>query len=82
MTAAAKKVKFWQRTAFWSRVEKSSFYIGTTITGTLVLSEVDKIYTLISLGSTIVGGLVGFWFNDADGDGISDVFQGNGHTIK
>jgi hypothetical protein len=77
-----KIAKLWHRYSFWQRLEKASFYIGTTVTGTLVLSEVDKIYTIISLGSTIVGGLIGIIFNDDNKDGISDIFQGNGHTIK
>lgn len=68
-------VKLWYRTAFWARVEKSFLYIGSVITGTLVLSDADKIWTLIVIAATIVGGLVGFWFNDENKNGIADIFE-------
>jgi hypothetical protein len=68
-------VKIWYRTAFWVRVEKSFLYVGSAITGTLVITEVDKIYTLIVIGSTIAGGLVGFWFSDENRNGIPDIFE-------
>lgn len=68
-------IKLWYKTAFWVRVEKSCLYIGSVITGTLVLANADKMWTLIVIGSTIIGGLVGFWFNDENKDGIADIFQ-------
>lgn len=68
-------VKIWYKTAFWGRVEKSFLYVGSTVTGTLVLADAGKVWTLIVIGSTIVGGVVGFWFNDSNKDGIADIFQ-------
>lgn len=70
-----KIIKLWHRTAFWARVEKSCLYIGSAISGTMVLTEAGKLVTLIVIGSTIAGGLVGFWFNDANKDGIADIYQ-------
>jgi hypothetical protein len=68
-------VKLWYRTAFWARVEKSFLYIGSAVTGTLVLTDADKIWTLIVIGSTIIGGMVGFWFNDENKNGVADIFE-------
>ncbi len=68
-------VKLWYRTAFWGRVEKSCLYVGSTVTGTLVLADAAKVWTLIVIGSTIAGGFIGFWFNDSNNDGIADIFQ-------
>jgi hypothetical protein len=69
------KLPIWRKTKFWYRVEKSFLYIGPTVTGTLVLNDADRTWTLIVIGSTIVGGFVGFWFNDDNKDGIADIFQ-------
>lgn len=68
-------VKLWHKTAFWVRVEKSCLYVGSAITGTLVITEVDKIWTLIVIASTIAGGLVGFWFSDENKNGVPDIFE-------
>ena len=70
-----KIIKLWYKTSFWSRVEKSFLYVGSVVTGTLVLNEADKVWTLIVIGSTIVGGVVGFWFNDENKNGIADIFE-------
>jgi hypothetical protein len=76
-----KITRLWHRTAFWSRVEKSCLYIGSAITGTMVISEAGKLVTLIVIVSTVAGGLVGFWFNDANKDGIADIYQ-NDEDVK
>lgn len=70
-----KIVKLWHRSAFWVRVEKSFLYIGSAISGTMVLNDAGKWATAIVIGSTIAGGFVGFWFNDSNKDGVPDVFQ-------
>jgi hypothetical protein len=70
-----KIIKLWHKTAFWARVEKTFLYVGSAITGTLVLNEADKIWTLIVIGSTIIGGAVGFWFNDDNRNGIADIYE-------
>jgi len=70
-----KIIKLWYKTSFWSRVEKSFLYVGSVVTGTLVLNEADKVWTLIVIGSTIAGGVVGFWFNDENKNGIADIFE-------
>jgi hypothetical protein len=70
-------VKLWYRTAFWVRVEKSFLYVGSTITGTLVITEAAKVWTLIVIGSTIAGGLLGFWFSDENKNGVPDIFENN-----
>lgn len=68
-------VKYWQKTSFWSKVEKSFMYIGSTITGGLVITEVSKPLTIISIVITILGGLLGFWMADANSDGVVDLFE-------
>ena len=68
-------ISVWRKTVFWARVEKSFLYIGSVVTGTLVLNEASKMWTLIVIGSTILGGIVGFWFNDDNRNGIPDIFE-------
>lgn len=70
-----KIVKLWHKTAFWARVEKTCLYVGSTITGTLVISEANKWWTIVVIVSSIIGGGVGFWFNDENKDGIADIYQ-------
>lgn len=68
-------VKIWYRTSFWARIEKSFLYVGSTVTGSMVLAEADKVWTLVVIGSTVVGGVVSLWFNDENKDGIADIFE-------
>lgn len=70
-----KIIKIWHKTSFWTRVEKTFLYVGSTITGTLVLTDAGKWWTVTVIVSTIIGGAVGFWFNDDNKDGIADIYQ-------
>jgi hypothetical protein len=70
-----KIIKLWHKTSFWTRVEKTFLYVGSTITGTMVQMEANKILILVVIVSTIIGGAVGFWFNDENKDGIADIYQ-------
>jgi hypothetical protein len=70
-----KLVRYWQRATFWGKLEKSFSIIGSTITAVMVLSEADKIWTIIVIAATILSALIGLWFDDKNKDGISDILQ-------
>jgi hypothetical protein len=77
-----KIIKIWHRTTFWTKIEKSFLYIGSSISGTMVLTDAGKLATLIVIGSTIAGGLVGFWMTDANKDGIIDIIQDDHRSLN
>lgn len=71
-------IRIWHRAGFWERVRDSCTVAGSILTGGLVATEVPMYWPLISTIMTLVGALVGIWFNDKDKDGIIDIIQGNG----
>jgi hypothetical protein len=77
-----KFVKLWYRYTFWQRVAKTFTVIASLTTGGLVFAQVEMVWPLISSLLTIGSSLVDIWFNDSNNDGIIDIAQGNGHTIK
>lgn len=77
-----KIIKLWHRTAFWTKVEKTFLYVGSTITGGMVAADAGKLWMAISVLTTITGGIVGFWMTDANKDGIIDLVQDDPNRLN
>lgn len=68
-------MSIWKRATFWVKV-KDTFALGGLLSqaGMEVLSTNELVKILVGVG-TIIGYLVGMWFEDKDGDGTPDILQ-------
>ncbi len=66
------KVKFWQRTSFWSKVESSCALAGSITVSAMAVEHVDYKWFFLAGAVGFVGKLVSIWIQDRDQDGLID----------
>lgn len=68
-------IKWWKRTRIWGKVRDSCALLGTGTTITLEGADVQGFWAYFVMLITVLGTLLGIWMNDANQDGIADIFQ-------
>lgn len=75
MKKILKKVKFWEKMSFWTKLKAliASLGIGSEFAA-FILEAHPALKTVIAI-LTLVGILITFFIEDNDNDGIVDVFE-------
>lgn len=68
-------MSIWKKALLWTKI-KDTFALGGILSqaGMEMLNTNEKIQLSVAVG-TVLGYLIGMWFEDKDKDGIVDIFQ-------
>jgi len=70
-----KMIKVWMKSTFWKKVQDTCALFGTGTTIGLETSDINGFWSIFVAVITLIGYVLGIWFNDSDNDGIADIFQ-------
>lgn len=70
-----KIVKWWKKMIFWTKLKSSVAGLGIGTEITLFVADSAEVWKWIAGGATFLGYLITVWIEDADKDGIADIFQ-------